>query len=341
MSATDPALEVQQRLLRKTKPPGSLGRLEALAVDLARIQRSHRPRATPARIVLFAADHGVTARGISAYPPQVTRQMLANFAAGGAAVNVLARQAGAEVEVVNVGVAGCGTPVAGIVWTPLAAGTADLSRGPAMQADTCRQAMAIGAEAVSRALGAGCRVLALGEMGIGNTTAAAALLCALTGSAPEAAVGAGTGLRGRALGHKRTVVAEALRLHGPALADGFEALRRVGGLEIAALAGAMIAAEAADLPVLVDGFIVTVAALTAMRMAPACRRAMLFAHRSAERGHRLALKALGARPLLALGMRLGEGSGAAVALPLLRAACAILDDMASFESAGVSDALAR
>jgi len=337
--ADDSALErrLQDALDAKTKPPGSLGRLERLAVELGLAQGTDLPVADPARIVVFAADHGVTAEGVSAFPSEVTAQMVANFADGGAAVSVLGHQAGATLEIIDVGVASDLSALDGIVHDRVAAGTANLRHVAAMSHEGLEQALAAGRRAVVRAGDAGARTVLLGEMGIGNTTSAA-VLTGLLGHADAATVtGRGTGLDDTALGLKRSVVAEAIgRLDGQR-DDPLECLREAGGFEIAALVGAMMEAPAHRMTVLVDGYIVTAAALVACRLRPAVRRQLIFAHRSAEPGHALALRALDAEPLLDLGLRLGEGSGAVLALPLLRAACTVLADMATFESAGVSN----
>ena len=302
----------------KTKPLGSLGRLEELAARIAGIRGDANPGPLRAAIVLAAADHGVAARGVSAYPQEVTRQMLANFRAGGAAVCVLARLAGAELRVFDLGV---GMP------------TADIAAGPAMSRARADECVARG-DAVAAELGAdGVGIVALGEMGIGNTTAASALVARLLGAEPAAVVGRGTGLDDAALARKVEVVRQALAVN----AGAGDALAALGGFEIAFLAGVAIGAARRRLVVLLDGFITAAAALAAERLAPGTRDAIVAAHLSPEPGHRLVLDALGLEPLLDLGLRLGEGSGAALALPLLHASLAILDEMATFESAGVSD----
>lgn len=334
----------------KTKPRGSLGHLEVLAVRLATLQGTLAPDLTRARVVVFAADHGVAADGVSAYPPAVTAQMMRNFATGGAAVCVLARAAALEVEVVDVGVDADDDLWAELDATAAAAGTrvvrARVRRGsrnlrlePAMSTAECAAAMEVGRDAVRRAAGDGIRALGLGEMGIGNTTSAAALLCALTRMEPEEAVGRGTGVDDAGLRRKTEVVREALARHraGWAAPNGaLASLASLGGLEIAAIAGAVLEAPAHQLAVVADGFISTVAALAAVRAEPSAAHALFFAHRSAEHGHGAALSALGARPLLSLDMRLGEGSGAALAIPVLRAAAAVLREMATFDGAGIS-----
>jgi nicotinate-nucleotide--dimethylbenzimidazole phosphoribosyltransferase len=288
------------------------------------------------RIAVFAADHGVAAEMVSAFPQAVTGQMLANFAAGGAAICVLARALGADLELVDLGTAGGPLDLPGVLAARLGPGTANLASGPAMTRAQLAAALAEGRAAVQRALDLGTDLFIAGEMGIANTTSAAALACALLGQEAAALTGPGTGLDDEGVAHKAAVVARALDLHRPHLADPLEALRRLGGFEIAAMTGAYAACAQAGLPALVDGFIAGVAALTALRLCPGAGDWLLYAHRSAEPGHALILAALGAEPLLALGMRLGEGSGAAVAVPLLRLACALHGGMATFAEAGVS-----
>ncbi len=320
-----------------TKPQGSLGRMEALALQLAALQATDRPQAMRAPIVIFAGDHGVTAQGVSAFPAAVTEQMLHNFAAGGAAIAVLARKLGAPLAVVDVGTLAV-DPIAGVMSDKPRAGTRDFSVEAAMTAGELSHACAAGKRAVARATEAGADVLIFGEMGIGNTTSAAAIAAAMLSVAPSDMVGAGTGLDAAGQTRKAIVIADALRLHRlPAeRPDAMAVLAAVGGFEIAALTGAMVAAAQARVPVLVDGFIVSVAALAAVRINPSCRDYLIFAHRSAERGHRLVLETMAAEPLLDLGLRLGEASGAAIALPLLRLACEVHNSMATFAEAAVS-----
>jgi nicotinate-nucleotide--dimethylbenzimidazole phosphoribosyltransferase len=329
--------DAQSAMDQKTKPVGSLGRLEALAVQLCAVQNTLMPQVDPVRVLIFAADHGVAAEGVSLYPAAVTAQMMANFAAGGAAISVLTRCFAMQHEIIDVGVNADLSGLAGVINAKVAHGSANLRHRPALSPSQLLAAMAVGAQAVQRAERDGVKTLVLGEMGIANTTAAAALVCAYTGHTPADVVGAGTGVSGAALAQKIAVVSDALARVGANRAAN-ELLGELGGLEIAALTGAMLAAEQANMIVLVDGFIVTAAALAAVAMAPNARRTMVFAHRSAERGHQLALAALGATPLLDLAMRLGEGSGAALAVPLLRAASALMCEMASFASAGVATA---
>ncbi len=334
------AARARRRQQQLTKPLGALGQVERLAIELAALQATDLPRATRAPVLLFAADHGVVAQDVSAYPAEVTVQMLANFAAGGAAIAVLARELGLPLYLRDVGTLADG-PVAGATVDKPCRGTRDLSVEAAMSEDELVHALEAGRRAVEEACGQADLVL-LGEMGIGNTTAASALACVLGGLPPSGLVGAGTGLDAARIELKRAVVERALQLHGDAVAaaacTGLEALRRVGGLEIAAMAGAMLAAAQRGIPVLVDGFIVSAAALAAVRLNPGVRAWLLFSHCSAEQGHARLLQLLDATPLLHLDLRLGEGSGAALALPLLRLACALHNGMATFQDASVAGA---
>jgi len=330
------------RLDRLTKPPGSLGRLEALAVQLAGIRGDLVTDIRRPAIVVFAADHGVTARGVSPYPSAVTRQMVANFLAGGAAVSVLARAAGADLVVVDVGVAG--DPIeapaargARFVADRVANGTRDLTVEPAMTGDEAAGAIAVGRRVVRDLVGGGADLLAVGEMGIGNTTAASALVAALTGRAAVMVTGRGTGLDPAGIRRKAELIDVALRRHRLATDDPATALAGVGGLEIAALVGAILEAASLHVPLLLDGFITGAAALVAARLVPALPPRLIAAHRSSEPGHAVALEELGLRPLLTLDLRLGEGSGAALAIPIVRAAARILGEMATFEDAGVAN----
>lgn len=321
----------------KTKPPGALGRIEELAIELAVLQQTLTPSVDRARLVVFGADHGVAAEGVSAYPAVVTAQMMANLANGGAAACVFARTLDVGLEVVDVGVAADLSALTGIVHAKVRPGTANFTTGPAMTSGDLAAAIEVGRSAARRAAQAGCRALALGEMGIANTTAAAALTSALTGAKPEVTVGRGTGIDDRALAHKREVVARGLALHVTPGMGVTDLLAALGGFEIAAITGAVLEASRAGLAVVIDGFIVSTAALAAVRLDAGCRAACFFSHRSAEPGHAVGLEALGAEPLLDLGLRLGEGTGAVLALPLLRAACAMLSEMATFADAGVSE----
>jgi nicotinate-nucleotide--dimethylbenzimidazole phosphoribosyltransferase len=320
----------------KTKPRGSLGRLEDLAVRIAEIRGEASPGRLRAAVVVAAADHGVAARGVSAYPQEVTGQMLANFAAGGAAICVLARGAGAHLRVFDLGVAS--PPVAGVRDLRVAPGTSDLTEGPAMTRAQAEQCIDAGVAAAAELAEEGFGIVALGEMGIGNTTSASALTAALLDVEPEEVCGPGTGVDAAGLRRKVAAVRRALQVNRVAGHDGVGSLAALGGFEIAFLAGIVLGAAERRLVVLLDGFITGVAALAAERIRPGTSVSLVAAHRSPEPGHAFVLDALGLEPLLGLGLRLGEGSGAALALPLIDAALAILADMATFESAAVTDA---
>ncbi len=335
-SAAEAAARARQAQL--TKPAGSLGLLETLAVRLAAQQGREKPQLDKVWIAIFAGDHGVVAEGVSAYPQAVTVQMLQNFLSGGAAISVLAKQQNAHLEVHNLGtVAPANLP--GVTEHDVAAGTANFTQGPAMTAAQCDAALAVGRDVAARAAAEGCQLLIGGEMGIGNTTAASALACALLGVQLEQLVGAGTGLDSEGVRRKRDAIQRALTLHAGER-DAYDWLQRLGGLEIAALAGAYLGCAQQGITVLVDGVICTAAALIAVRLNPGVADWLLFAHSGAEPGHAPLLAALDAQPLLQLGMRLGEGSGAGVALPLLRLACALHGEMATFAEAAVAGKLA-
>ena len=328
------ALARQQQL---TKPAGSLGRLEQVAVELAALQGRLKPTLEQVWISIFAGDHGVVAEGISAYPQEVTGQMLLNFVSGGAAISVLARQLDARLEVVDLGTVNLALDLPGVRHERIAPGTANFARGPAMTAQQGERALHAGRDSALRAVQAGARLFIGGEMGIGNTTAASALACALLGCPAIELSGPGTGLDAAGVRHKAEVIEAALTLHADAMRDPLQALLHVGGLEIAALVGAYLACAQEGVAVLVDGFICTVAALVASRINPSCRPWLLFGHRGAEPGHRRVLAELEGEPLLELGLRLGEGSGAALAVPLLRLACDLHGQMATFAEAAVAD----
>ena len=321
---------------RKTKPRGSLGRLEDLAVTLAGIRGNVALEPLRAAIVVAAADHGVAREGVSAYPQEVTRQMLGNFASGGAAICVLARRAGAELVVVDAGVI---EPFAhpAVRDLRLGPGTGNAAAGPAMTREQASEAMSRGEALAHELVGAGANVVALGDMGIGNTTSASALACAFLGCDPVAVCGAGTGLDAEGVAHKVAVVQRMLDRNRPDPSDAVGVLAALGGFEIALLAGVALGAAERRAVVVLDGFITSAAALAAMRLEPEIAGYLVASHRSPEPGHALVLAELELEPLLDLGMRLGEGSGAALALPLLEAARAILVEMATFEDAGVTD----
>ena len=327
----------QAALDAKTKPRGSLGELEALACRIAAIRGTASPGRLRAALVLAAGDHGYAQRGVSAYPQEVTAQMLTAFASGGAAVDVLAREADLRVVVVDAGVA---KPVAHpeIRQVRLGAGTADATQGPAMSREDAVAGLLAGAAIAEELAGEGYGIVATGDMGIGNTTAAAAVCAALLPAAPEHVCGRGTGVDDDGLRRKVEVVRSALTVNRPDAADPVGVLAAIGGYELAVLAGACLGAAGSGAVVLLDGFVTGAAALLAARLAPAAAERMVASHLSPEPGHALVLADLELRPLLDLGLRLGEGSGAALALPLLAAALAILADMATFASAGVTDA---
>lgn len=327
------AARVRHRLDRKTKPPGALGRIEALALQLALIQGSEAPRLLAPQLVVFAADHGIAAQGVSAYPSEVTAQMVRNMLAGGAAVSVLARQHGLALTVVDCGVRAELAAQPGLHIARVAAGSADASERPAMSADERAAALDHGARLLASLPG---NVLLLGEMGIGNSSAAALLMARLTGLPLDCCAGRGTGLDDAGYARKLGVLRRALELHAGARRP-LDALAALGGLEIATMTGAVLQAAFERRTIVVDGFITTAAVALAASLAPATLQRCVFAHCSAEGGHARWLRRLGVAPLLDLQLRLGEGSGAALAWPLLRSAELLLAEMASFDSAGVSE----
>jgi len=320
-----------------TKPPGALGRMEDIAVELAAWQGQEQPSMERVYIGIFAADHGVAEEGVSLFPQAVTAEMVRNFARGGAAISVLAKQLNATLEVINLGTVSDVEPLQNVRDERIAAGTSNLAKQPAMNAAQCAAALQAGRNAALRAKRQAAQLFIGGEMGIANTTSASAIACALLSAAPESLAGPGTGLDKAGVSHKAQVIGKALSLHQVAADQPLEALRNLGGFEIAGLAGAYIGAAQNGVPVLVDGFISSVAALVAVRINPSVRAWLLFAHTSAEPGHQRVLAGLEAKALLQLGMRLGEGSGAAVAVPLLQLACALHGGMATFAEAGVSE----
>lgn len=320
-----------------TKPPGSLGRLESIAVQLAALQGRERPRVDVVWIAVFAGDHGVAAEGVSAFPQVVTGEMLRNFALGGAAISVLSRALNATLDVINLGTVNDPGDVPGVRREIIAPSTGNIAEGAAMTDAQLDAAMISGARSVERAIAADAQVFIGGDMGIGNTAVASALACALLGESPDVLVGAGTGLDAAGIARKTATIQRALLANASAVTPR-ECLRCLGGFEVAALAGAFIAAAQHGMPVLVDGFITTVAALAAVALRPDVRPWLMFAHRSQERGHARVLAALGGEPLLDLHLRLGEASGAAVAIPLLRLACTLHGSMATFAEARVSEA---
>jgi nicotinate-nucleotide--dimethylbenzimidazole phosphoribosyltransferase len=336
------AKPLQARLDSRTKPLGSLGRLESLAVQIGCIQQTPAPRVQAPRIAVFAGDHGAARAGVSAYPQAVTGQMVHNFLAGGAAINVLARVHNLALSIIDAGVASDYSRHHGegieFVDARLGPGTANYIDGPAMSPQACDEAITHGMALAHGWAAAGTDVVGFGEMGIGNTAAASLMTKLLCGTGLDEVVGRGTGLDDAGLARKRTLLAHALARTGSRLLSPQEVLIEYGGFEIAMMTGAFIGAAQAGLPVVVDGFIVTSALLVAAALSPAVLDYCIFAHCSDEPGHALQLAHLGGTPLMQLGMRLGEGTGAALAIPVLRSAVALLNDMAGFDDAGVSRA---
>ncbi len=318
-----------------TKPAGALGILEDISIKVAGITGEAMPRPGRKVVLVMAADHGVAARGVSLYPREVTAQMVRNFLAGGAAINVLARHVGAEVRVVDVGVA-VDVEAEGLTVRKVRHGTADMAEGPAMSRDEARACLEAGIAVAEEEIEAGALMLAAGDMGIGNTTAASAITAAMTGLDPSEVTGRGTGLDDRGLERKVEVIRKALEVNRPHPSDPLGILAGVGGLEIGAIAGVMLAAAAARRPVLVDGFISSAGALIAAGLHPMASRFMLASHLSVERGHAVILERLGLHPIIRANMRLGEGTGAALGFSLVEAALKILSEMATFGEAGVS-----
>ncbi len=322
-----------------TKPAGSLGRLEKVAIQLAALQQREKPAVDRISIVVFAADHGVAEEGVSAFPQEVTAQMVMNFLQGGAAISVMARLLKADLDVIDVGILSPLPEQEGLLLARAGSGTANSSKQAAMTVEQLNIALQAGCDAVDRAVDKKAELFIGGEMGIGNTTSASALYCALLDLTPEQATGAGTGLDDDGIKHKTEIIERILRLHRASIDQektALEWLRCVGGFEIVALTGAYLRAAQQGLPVLIDGFISSVAALCAVRLQPEAINWMFFSHLSAEQGHRVALESLGQQPLLNLGMRLGEGSGAAVAVSLMQSACALHNSMATFAEAAVA-----
>ncbi|GAA4001818.1 nicotinate-nucleotide--dimethylbenzimidazole phosphoribosyltransferase [Hymenobacter fastidiosus] len=333
---------IQAKIDAKTKPLGALGQLEALARQVALIQQTLTPTLRQPHVLVFAADHGIAAEGVSAYPADVTHQMVRNFAAGGAAINVFCRLHGLTLRVVDAGVRGSFADVPAVLNQKIAEGTRNFRHAPAMTAAECRQALALGAALVDDIHRAGCNVVGFGEMGIGNTSSAAVLLHLLGGVPLASCVGRGTGLDEAGLARKQAVLAAAVAAHPTvATVDGTDALTVLatfGGFEIAQLCGALLRAAELGMVLLIDGFIGSAALLVAWRLAPAVLPYCVFSHESAEGGHPHLLRVLGVQPLLRLDLRLGEGTGSALVYPLVQAAVAFFTEMASFESAGVSPA---
>ena len=336
-TTTGPLAEaLQKKIDGKTKPLGALGQLETLALQIGLIQQSETPQLRQPQMLVFAGDHGAAKAGVSAYPQDVTWQMVENFLAGGAAINVFTRTYGLPLAVVDCGVAHEFGVRDGLIDAKVANGTANYLEAPAMSAEQCAQAIGRGAQLVTRYADAGCNVIGLGEMGIGNTASASLITHCLSGQPLADCVGRGTGLDDAGLTRKQQLLDQALQRTG-VIADPVEVLCQFGGFEIATMVGVILAAAERRMVVLIDGFVVGAAALVACRMNPAVRDYCVYCHRSAEAGHRIQLAAMNAHPLLDLGMRLGEGTGVALAWPLVQAATAFLNEMASFASAGVSE----
>ena len=333
---TEIALAARYRQQQLTKPEGSLGALETLVERLAGLQGCVCPQVHRPWLTLFVGDHGVAAEGVSAYPQSVTVQMLRNFMAGGAALSVLAKAQNIPWAVVDLGTVAPNLNLPSVAHLNLGLGTANFLYEPAMTVTQCHAALNAGWEAVQAAVQHQADLFLAAEMGIGNTTAAAAIACALTELSPEYLAGPGTGLDAQGVLRKQQVIDKALRRHHKALTNPWETLRCLGGFELAALSGAYIACAQLGIPAVVDGFICTAAALCAVRLNPACLPWLIFSHAGAERGHRLLLEQLQATPLLSLGLRLGEGTGAALALPIIRLACTLHQQMATFDEAAVA-----
>jgi nicotinate-nucleotide--dimethylbenzimidazole phosphoribosyltransferase len=327
----------EKHQLDLTKPPGSLGRLEGIANRCAAIRENLTPTANHPRIVLFAADHGVCAEGVSPYPQAVTAQMVLNFLRGGAAINALARTAHIDLKVVDMGVAAELPPSEELISRRAGPGTRNFCQDPAMTGSEMQSALDTGIGLAFQAADDGCDVLGFGEMGIGNTTSASAITAALTARPVEELVGRGTGADDDCLARKRSAIHRALILHADQLGSPLGILRSVGGFEIAAMCGFCLGAAARRIPILIDGFIATSAAAIAVRLAPGCAGYLFASHKSSEPGHALLLELIGQEPILDLKMRLGEGTGVALAIPIVQAAVAAFTQMATFSSAGVSN----
>lgn len=340
VTPTEPAAEVRawERLDSLTKPPRSLGRLETLAAQIACVQGTDHPRVDKKMILLMAGDHGVVEEGVSPFPQDVTWQMVANFTAGGAAINQMAQSARADVTVFDVGVARDISDFRDVRHVNVSHGTENMATGPAMTREQCAQAVLVGVEAVREAAELGYTLIGTGEMGIGNTTAAAALTAAFTGAAPEDIVGRGTGLDDAGVLHKASVVRRALAINRVGDLDPLGVLAAVGGLEIAALAGVIIGGAEEGVAVVSDGFISGAATLAALELCPMAREYVLPSHLSVEPGHRVLLDFIGLSPVLELDMRLGEGTGAALAMGIIDSACSMMSGMATFAEAGVDGA---
>ena len=339
ISAADAAAMAlaQARQANLTKPPGSLGRLEDLSIRLSGVFGTDRPSIGGRAIIVAAGDHGVVAQGVTAYPQEVTAQMVLNFLAGGAAISVMCRHLGIRQVIADAGVASDLPDHPELRSLKLGRGTADITQGPAMSRELAERSLEAGINLAVEVIESGADLVATGDMGIGNTTASSAITAAVTGQDPEETTGEGTGRNPEELQHKIGVVRTALAVNSPDPTDGVDLLSKVGGFEIGVLAGVILGCAVMRRPVVVDGFISGAAALVASSLCPTSRDFMFGSHVSAERGHRAVLSALGLHPLFDLGMRLGEGTGAALAMPIVEAAAATLSEMATFSEAGVSD----
>jgi len=328
------AIERQDSL---TKPAGSLGRLEALSVQIAGIQGKALPEIKQKAVIVMAADHGVAARGTSAYPQEVTAEMVLNFLHGGAAINIISRQVGARVVIVDMGVAAKLEVNPGLISRRIALGTQDMSKGPAMTTEQAKQALEAGIEIVTAEIRKGLDIVGTGDMGIGNTTASSAICAVMTGKTAAEVTGRGTGLDEKQLQHKIAIINESIALNKPEASKPLEVLAKVGGFEIGGLAGVILGAAANRVPVVIDGFISGAAALIAAGICPQSKDYMIAGHCSVEPGHRIMLQHLGLKPLLDLEMRLGEGTGGALAMSLAETSVRILSEMATFAEAGVAE----
>ncbi len=326
----------QERQNMLTKPAGSLGRLEELSIQIAGITGKPIPAIKEKVIITMAGDHGVVAEGVSAFPQEVTPQMVMNFLMGGAAINVLAKHVGARIVVVDMGVASDFEPHPSLIVKKVAKGTANMAKGPAMTYAQAEHAILAGVEVIEAEIKRGLDIVGTGDMGIGNTTPSAAIACALMGQSPEKIAGRGTGVDDEGLKRKISAIQRALDVNQTNPKDGLDVLSKVGGFEIGGLAGVMIGAAANHVPVMVDGFISTAAAMIAVTLAPQCKDYLIAAHRSKEYGHSAMLEWLGLKPLFDLDLRLGEGTGAALGISMAEAACKVLAEMATFGEAGVS-----
>jgi nicotinate-nucleotide--dimethylbenzimidazole phosphoribosyltransferase len=329
--------EARKRQDNLTKPQGSLGQLESLSIQVSGIKGNSRPRIVHKVIFTLAGDHGVTAEGVSAYPSEVTPQMVYNFLRGGAGINVLARQVGARVVIADLGVASSLEPCPELKDKKVAKGTKNMAQGPAMSREEAIRSIEAGIELVEEERSRGIDILGTGDMGIGNTTPSSAITAAFTGAAPALITGRGTGLNDQGWQRKVEIIQEALRINHPDPEDGIDVLSKVGGFEIGGIAGVILAGAKYRIPVVIDGFISGAAALIAVSLSPQVKPYLIASHQSAEQGHKIILEYLGLKPLLNLHMRLGEGTGAALGISLVEASLKILDEMATFAEAGVSE----